>query len=80
MMLHLGSSVSDCEGSPAQFHGDRAHRLRFLAKHFLFPDLLFPGIKQRMHAAAAQFDRLADQYDRELRCKRVRSTGNPKPR
>ena len=65
-MLRLSSSASGIEGSPAQYYGDCAHRLRVLAGHFLFPDFLFPGVKHRMHAAAARFDRLAGQYEREL--------------
>jgi hypothetical protein len=65
-MLRLSSSASVSEGSLAQYYGDCARRLRVLAAHFLFPDFLFPGVKDRMHAVAAQFDRLADQYEREL--------------
>lgn len=78
-MLHLGSSVLSCEDSPAQYYGDRARRLRVLAKHFLFADLVFPGLKQRMHAVAAQFDRLADQHGRELPRKRSDVQGYLKP-
>ena len=66
-MLRFASSEPCQEGSPAQYYRDRAQRLRVLAEHFLFPDFVFPGLKHRMHADAAQFDRLADQYERELR-------------
>ncbi len=78
-MLHLGSSVLSCEGSRAQYYGDRAHRLRVLAKHFLFRDLVFPGLKQPMLGVAAQFDRRAGQYGRELPRKRSDVRGYLKP-
>ena len=64
-MLHLASLTPGHEAPPAQSYGDRAHRLRVLAEHFLFPDFLFPGLRHRMRAVAAQFDRLADRYERE---------------
>lgn len=67
-MLRPALSEPCQEGSPAQYFRGRAQRLRVLAEHFfLFPDFVFPGLKHRMHAVAAQFDRLADQYERELR-------------
>ena len=74
-MLDLVSSLPGGERSPAQYYGDRAHRLRVLAKHFLFPDLVFPGLKQRMNAVAAQFERLADRHEREPRRKRSDAQG-----
>ena len=64
-MLRPALSEPCHEGSPAQYFRGRAQRLRVLAEHFLFPDFLFPGLKDRMHAVAAQFDRLAEQYERE---------------
>ena len=66
-MLRLAFLAPGDEASPAQYYEDRARRLRVLAEHFLFPDLLFPGLKHRMQAVAAQFDRLADQCERERR-------------
>jgi len=50
------------EGSPAQFYRDQAKRIRALAEKSQYPEII-----GQLLTIAAQFERLAKQYDQGLR-------------